>query len=539
MAYDVSKKINVGLMKIYAKLADNLYLRKLDAENQYLALSGGTMTGDTVFDTGSVFFKKSSKVSKIGQDENQNLNLYSDNNVKFSTLNATYFTASPSYLSLENKHNNIAVELVNEEGSGSPYGGLTIYDTKSGSPELISSINSGVADGEAYQSFATKEDGSFIWSLFGDEDVSQVAKIDRNGLTLINKNDSNNELSGLAFQSNDGSVAEITSLSGDMRFNASEIIFNSVASIGKDSIDLIGGRAIEFDSANDGVRMYSDTNSNILTLDFKGKILTFDEDGFNGNATSADEASKLSVERTVSGGSDILLNYKYDGSGDSTAEVGFYACNAQVGNKNNYPFHRFAKIDLTSANYEDWTTTLYISQGYNQGGFGICRISLRTNGIGVNSQAEVKWLCRNGLSADFVQIGIDHTISATHADAFIKVNAAYASTTIRAIASESRGEIERTWTLVNSYEVNNTDTSTKRGSLECYKSIADAATEIHGEAYSTTVVGEEAIAERANKDSEGRQINSTYIASIEAYGANTIKITYGDGHQSILTIPTS
>lgn len=539
MAYDVSKKINVGLMKIYAKLADNLYLRKLDAENQYLALSGGTMTGDTVFDTGSVFFKKSSKVSKIGQDENQNLNLYSDNNVKFSTLNATYFTASPSYLSLENKHNNIAVELVNEEGSGSPYGGLTIYDTKSGSPELISSINSGVSDGEAYQSFATKEDGNFIWSLFGDEDVSQIAKIDRNGLTLINKNDSNNELSGLAFQSNDGSVAEITSLSGDMRFNASEIIFNSVASIGQDSIDLIGGRAIEFDSANDGVKMYSDTNSNILTLDFKGKTLTFDEDGFNGNATSADEAAKLSAERTVSGGSDILLNYKYDGSGDSTAEVGFYACNAQVGNKNNYPFHRFAKIDLTSANYEDWTTTLYISQGYNQGGFGICRISLRTNGIGVNSQAEVKWLCRNGLSADFVQIGIDHTINATHADAFIKVNAAYASTTIRAIASESRGEIERTWTLVNSYEVNNTDTSTKRGSLECYKSIADAATEIHGEAYSTTVVGEEAIAERANKDSEGRQINSTYIASIEAYGANTIKITYGDGHQSILTIPTS
>lgn len=539
MAYDVSKKINVGLMKIYAKLTDNLYLRKLDAENQYLSLSGGTMTGDTVFNTGSVFFKKDSKVSKIGQDENQNLNLYSDNNVKFSTLNATYFTASPSYLSLENKHNNIAVELVNEEGSGSPYGGLTVYDTKTGASELISAINSGVSDGEAYQSFAIKEDGSFIWSLFGDEDVSQIAKIDRNGLTLVNKDDSNNELSGLAFQSNDGSVAEITSLSGDMRLNASEIMLNSVASIGQDSIDLLGGRAIEFDSANDGVKMYSDTNSNILTLDFKGQKLTFDEDGFNGNATSADEATKLSTERTVSGGSDILLNYKYDGSGDSTAEIGFYSCNAQVGNKNNYPFHRFAKIDLTSANYEDWTTTLYISQGYNQGGFGICRISLRTNGIGVNSQAEVKWLCRNGLSADFVQIGIDHTINATHADAFIKINAAYASTTIRAIASESRGEIERTWTLISSYEANNTDTSTKRGSLECYKSIEDAANEIHGEAYSTTVVGEEAIAERANKDSEGRQINSTYIASIESYGANTIKITYGDGHQNILTIPTS
>lgn len=32
MAYDVSKKINVGLAKIYVHLADSLYLRKIDAQ---------------------------------------------------------------------------------------------------------------------------------------------------------------------------------------------------------------------------------------------------------------------------------------------------------------------------------------------------------------------------------------------------------------------------------------------------------------------------------------------------------------------------
>lgn len=538
MAYDVSKKINLGQSKIMAEVINNIFLKKTEASKEYLALSGGTITGNLLIDDSKIVFKESDKQSKIGHDANSNLSLYSDKDIKFGTTDITYFTANPSYLSLDNKHNNIVVEIVNEEGSGSPYGGLTVYDTKSGTPELISAINSGLSDGTPYQWFSIPDGGSFVWSLVGDN-VDQIAKIDYSGLTLINKDDNTNQLSSIRFQSTDGDVAEIKSVLGDMRLNASEIMFNNVATIGNDSLDLLGGRAIEFDSANDGVKMYSAVNSNTLTIDFKGKKLTVDGDGFNGKASSATEATKLSSERAVSGGTDILLNYKYDGSADSTADVGFYACNAKKGNKNNYPYHRFAKIDLTSDNYEDWTTTLYISQGYNQGGFGICRISLRTNGIGVNSVAEVKWLCRNGLSADFVQIGIDHTINATHADAFIKLESAYASTTIRAFASESRGTIERTWTLIDSEEVNNTDAATKHNSVECYKSVEDAATEIHGEAYSNIVSGEDAIVQKAVSDSAGRNINSTYIASIEANGANSLKITYGDGRVSYVTVQTS
>lgn len=519
MAYDVSKKMNVGHGKILASVINNLFLKKNDAEKTYLSLSGGKMSGDITLDKSNVMFTDSSNTAKIGIDANQNLEIYNDKNIKFGTTDVTYFTANPSYLSLDNKHNNIAVEIVNEEGSGSPYGGLTVYDTKSGTPEIISAINSGIADDVPYQWFSIPENGNFVWSLIGDTDVNQIAKIDYNGLTLINKDDATNELAELRFQSTDGNVAQIKSILGDMRFNASEIMFNSVASIGNDSLDLIGGSALEFDSANDGVKMYSQENSDALTIDFKGKKLTIDENGFNGKASSAD---KLAAERTISGGTDILLNCKYDGSADSTAEIGFYACNAKVGNKNNYPYHRFAKIDLINENYTDWTTTLYISQGYNHGGFGLCRISMRTNGSSIASEAEIKWLFRDGLPADFIQIGIDSTSNATHADAFVKIGAAYASTTIRAVASEGRGVIKRTWTLVNSEEVNNTDASAKNGSVECYKSIDDAATELHNEAYTTIVTSPTK--------------TEAYIVGIEAAPDVSIKVTYSNGQTETIAM---
>lgn len=68
MAYDVSKKINVGLTKIYVQLADSLYLRKIDAQKEYLSLSGGTLTGDATLDNSSLCLKKNSNVSKFSQN---------------------------------------------------------------------------------------------------------------------------------------------------------------------------------------------------------------------------------------------------------------------------------------------------------------------------------------------------------------------------------------------------------------------------------------------------------------------------------------
>lgn len=539
MAYDVSKKINVGHGKIMAALINTLFLRKTDAENTYLSLTGGNITGDVTFKDSSVIFDKDSKSAKIGKNHNGNLEVYSDKNVQFSTDGSTYFVANPSYLSLENKHNNISVELVNEDGSGSPYGGLTIYSIANGVPEMTSAISSGYMNGTPYQDFTVEDGGLFSWNVVDGDSINGVAKIDKNGLTLSNPDSTSGKFSMLKFESgNNGFVSIFSPEENTLTLSASDcIMLNNNFGVSDTAIMLYQENKIHFDGGHDnGVVMYSKTGSHELSIDLEDKHFVISKDGFSGNANTATSALKLSQERTVNGGTDVMLNYKYDGSNDSEAEVGFYACNAKVGNRNNYPYHRIARIDLTSENYKDWSTTLYISQGYLGGGFGICRIAMRTNGTGARSGVEVKWLARNNLTTDFVQIAVDDTINATYADVFVKIESSYASTTIRAFASESRGFIKRTWILVDSEEVNDTAEDTKRNSVECYKSISEAGDELHSAQYTAIITGSDTIAERANRDSNGQTITSTYIANIESSGANAIKITYGDGHSSTVSI---
>ena len=539
MAYDVSKKIKVGQGKIMATLIDTLFLRKIDAEKTYLALTGGDVTGDVTFKDSSVLFDKDSNSAKIGKNHNGNLDIYSGKNVQFSTNGSTYFVANPSYLSLENKHNNISVELVNEDGSGSPYGGLTIYSIANGTPEMTSAISSGYMNGTPYQDFTVEDGGLFSWNVVDGDDINGVAKIDKNGLTLSNPDSTSGKFSMLKFESgNNGFVSIFSPEENTLTLSASDcIMLNNNLGVSDTAIMLYQENKIHFDGGHDnGVVMYSKTGSHELSIDLDTEHFVISKDGFSGNANTATSALKLSQERTVNGGTDIMLNYKYDGSGDSEAEVGFYACNAKVGNQNNYPYHRIARIDLTSENYKDWSTTLYISQGYLGGGFGICRIAMRTNGTGARSGVEVKWLARNNLSTDFVQIAVDDTINATYADVFVKIESSYASTTIRAFASESRGFIKRTWTLVDSEEVDNTAEDTKRNSVECYKSISDDVNEIHSAQYTAIITGSDTMAERANRDSNGQQIVATYVTKIELSSENTLKVTYGDGHHDTVAI---
>lgn len=539
MAYDVSKKMNVGHGKIMAALINTLFLRKTDAEKTYLPLTGGNITGDVTFKDSSIIFDRNSKSAKIGKNHNGNLDIYSGKNVQFSTDESTYLVANPSYLSLENKHNNISVELVNEDGSGSPYGGITIYSIANGVPEMTSAISSGYMNGTPYQDFTVEDGGLFSWNIVDGDDINGVAKIDKTGLTLANPDSTSGKFSMLKFESgNNGFVSIFSPEENTLTLSASDcIMLNNNLGVSDTAVMLYQENKIHFDGGHDnGVVMYSKTGSHELSIDLEDKHFLINKNGFIGNASTATAASKLSQERTVSGGTDIILNYKYDGSDDSKADVGFYSCNAKVGNQNNYPYHRIARIDLTSENYKDWSTTLYISQGYLGGGFGICRIAMRTNGTGARSGVEVKWLARNNLSTDFVQIAVDDTINATYADVFVKIESSYASTTIRAFASESRGFIKRTWVLVESEEVDDTTENTRGSSVECYKSISDAGSEIHNAQYTAIITGSDTMAERANRDSNGQQIVATYITKIELSGENTLKVTYGDGHHDTVAI---
>ena len=206
------------------------------------------------------------------------------------------------------------------------------------------------------------------------------------------------------------------------------------------------------------------------------------------SAKTVSKANQLTTTRTVSGGTDIPLSFTYNGSANSSASIGYYSCTATGGNTSNYPWHRIAKLDVQADAYIDQSITLYITQGYQGGGFGIIRITLRTNNSNSTSAVEARWLVRSGFSADQIQVGLYNVYAKTYADVFLKIGG-YGGTTIRAIGSDARGSIKRTWILVNSAEASDTTASDKKTSTECWVSVASAATDLHKQAYTNTVAG--------------------------------------------------
>lgn len=262
---------------------------------------------------------------------------------------------------------------------------------------------------------------------------------------------------------------------------------NTTYSVGTSSYLGITKLYTETGSATDGTM-----TQNAITTALNGKSPTSHTHNYAGSSSSggaANSANKLATARTVSGGTDITLSFNYDGSGNSSANIGFYSSSASVGDKNNYPFHRFAKLDTIAASYSDKSTTFFISQDYSGGGFGIVRIVLHTNNSSLASTVEVKWLVRCGLSADSVQVGIYNVFGKTYADAFFKTGGSYAGTCFRTLASGARGGISRTWVLVNSSEVSGTSATDAKTSTECYATIAAAGTALHKQAYSSIVSG--------------------------------------------------
>lgn len=202
---------------------------------------------------------------------------------------------------------------------------------------------------------------------------------------------------------------------------------------------------------------------------------------------NANAALKLATARTVSANADFAMSFSFDGSKDVTAQLSYYNCIAYNNNKNNYPYHRFARIDKLAGSYSDKASTFLITQDYQGGGWGIVTIRLRTNSSTQASDVEVKWIARYNLAVDFVQVGIDTTAGATYADAFIKLAGTYNNSVVRNLASGGRGSTSRTWYLINSREVANTTTSDALTSSECYVDIATAGAKLHNKAYTKTV----------------------------------------------------
>lgn len=266
----------------------------------------------------------------------------------------------------------------------------------------------------------------------------------------------------------------------------------------------------------------------------KGNIGLGNVDNTADKNKSVASAAKLTTARTVSGGSDITLSFNYDGSGNSTANIGFYSCKHNVDNTNNYPFHRFARLDVNKGAWVDKSITFFISQDYSGGGYGICRLVYRSNADSGNASVDAQWLVRRGFSADTIQVAIktDKTNGA-YCDAFYKSSGTYMGVVIRAIASGGRATSGRTWTLVDSNEVGGTTATDKKTSSECWKTIADAGTALHKQAYSASAPAKDegyvASAGSANTSSScaGNSASATKLTS--SAGSATQPVYFKDG----------
>ncbi|MDD3121934.1 MAG: hypothetical protein PHC62_00295 [Candidatus Izemoplasmatales bacterium] len=216
-------------------------------------------------------------------------------------------------------------------------------------------------------------------------------------------------------------------------------------------------------------------------------ITSLDAAKLSGIATinTTGSAAKWTTPRTVTIGGGFTGNFSIDGSQNVNFELfNYYAC-AVVNNTNNYPFHRIAKIDLVTAAYRDYSTTLYISRDYQGGYFGIVRIALRTNGAGQLSAVEAKWLVCSGFDKSDLQMACYNVNGETYVDVFLKTIGGYTGAVIRDIGSGKRSNIVgRAWDLVDSNENNNTTSTDKLSSYECWASIEDAGMELHGQPYS-------------------------------------------------------
>lgn len=245
--------------------------------------------------------------------------------------------------------------------------------------------------------------------------------------------------------------------------------------------------AVNFGTGNVGI---GKTASTTYKLEVNGDVHANSFTGsLNGNASTA---SKWQTARTVTMKGFSDCSFSIDGSANVSFDHKPYNFHLYVDNKNNYPWHRIAKIGPITAFYQDKEVTLLLSQGYDGGKWGIIRITLRTNSTGTVSTAHVEWLNRRAFSRTDVKIGLYNASGETYADVFLKANGSYSSVTGLVLTQGGRGTLGRTWTLVNSSEVNNTTTTDKLTSTECWTSIEVAAEELHKKAYTNIIEADDA-----------------------------------------------
>ena len=192
-------------------------------------------------------------------------------------------------------------------------------------------------------------------------------------------------------------------------------------------------------------------------------------------------ATKLVTARNISiAGRDFVGNVNFDGTGNVYLKGSINYCTINIGNTDPNPFKRIAHIKVAHS-WNDNALLLYISQGYNGGNFGLCRVEFRTNDIANSDTAggsvSLRWLIRQGYATDSIQAGYYIHLKNAYVDVFLKTTGAYQGTVIRVI-QDSRGSINNSFGLINSTY-----------NTEAYTSLSAAATALYNVAYQGTVSG--------------------------------------------------
>jgi hypothetical protein len=179
---------------------------------------------------------------------------------------------------------------------------------------------------------------------------------------------------------------------------------------------------------------------------------------------NADTATKLGTATVGGSNQPIYLN-----AGTATAVSWYYnSCTINGGNKANYPWHRFATCTTGTGQWVDKTVIIIIHSRFDGGGYGMVKLSLRTNATNAAKSTSAVWIYRKGFAVDDIKIsaptkttGTDETINA-----YIKC-----STYPRRIAYILEGS-NIGWNLVSSNEPNDTTTSDKKGGIEINASVS-------------------------------------------------------------------
>ena len=215
------------------------------------------------------------------------------------------------------------------------------------------------------------------------------------------------------------------------------------------------------------------------TMTISGKLSSTFVGNLTGNVTgSSSSAGKLSTARNIALSGDLTGSVNFDGSSNVTLTAYGYSSAVIKNNTNNYPFCRIAHCEGTES-FADKSITLYISQSFAGGSFGILRVCIRSDEQTTTSKSychgEVIWLVRHGFDIDQFQLGVMNVKGNWSADLFYKCNNVYASINVKQLEASGRTSQGRTWTLINCSEPPGTVT-TKNNTTNCYRTIASYKT---------------------------------------------------------------